>query len=237
MYSKIADEKARWDKRAGVYQDGSKGVFNLTKYPFVINRVLERIMPGRVLDLGCGPTARMLLALEQAGNIAEGVDCSQKMLDETRKNGWSGNLYCEDTRVLWAVPSEHYSSVVSLNSILPPERKDASVMLGTMYRVLDWGGVFVGIVMSYEYHLRLEKEIPDIRIDHATERLWDEEGWQCAFSRETMTRELIALGFESVVMEPLVFNDPQVFDDIEALYGVRLPPHLALEEWLVVATK
>lgn len=110
-------------------------------------------------------------------------------------------------------------------------------MFSQCYRVIEHSGVLVAIVMSYDWHVRALKDFPELVIDHKHKRLWDEEGWQCSFSQQGLEQELHAIGFAHVVVEPLVFQYQEVFDDIERLYGIRLPAHLPLEELFVVGTK
>jgi SAM-dependent methyltransferase len=237
MVSNIESERQRWDVRAEVYENPQSGVFSLTKYPFVIAQILKHIKVGRVLDFGCGPTGRMLSALESCGCVAEGVDLSPVMIEKTRQSGFQGRLLCDDTRLLKEIEDSRYTSVVSLNSILPPEQGDALAMFRQCYRVLDFGGVFIAIVISYDYHLRASEAFPDIVIDHKRMRVWEEEGWQCMFSGAFLHSTLHEIGFSYVDVQPLVFSQREVFRDVEQLYGLRLPEHLPLEELFVVAKK
>lgn len=234
----INTEKKRWDKRADNYENPTDGVFSLTKYQFIIDEILGHVKKGTVLDLGCGPTGRMLHALERDGNTAEGVDISEKMLSQTKKSGFAGRLIKDDIRTLTKIEDSYYTSVVSLNSILPPERCDASDILKQCFRVLKNNGILVAIVMSFPYHLRFIKEFQNtIKFDVLNERVWDEGGWQCAFSPESLKAELVEIGFSDIQVQTLVFQEKKAYDDVEKIYGIRLPKHLALEELLIVAVK
>ena len=140
------DELSRWKRYADCYE---KEVFSLTKNPKRCKQIIERIDDGKVLNIGTGPTDYLNKHMFKLGNKVYGSDFCQEMLDVV-KNTFPNIPYVRADSMSLPFRERTFNSVVSSNSIVPPERWMVSRMFKEAHRVLKPGGKFVAFLPSYD---------------------------------------------------------------------------------------
>lgn len=231
----MSKERVLWDQHAAIYDST---VFYLTKYQRIREKILSAMCRGTTLDLGCGPKGLLLDSMQQCDDLAVGTDFSPRMLAETRKF-FQGSLIRADSRNM---PFAHsvLDSVVSVNSILPQERKDVASMFAEVFRILRTGGKFVAYLPSYDYGTKCIQAGIQFERDEKDFREWDTDGWQCTYTREIIDNLASKTGFSHWQIEIEKFIEPEEVQDANRIYGVALGfdfSHLPIEEYFLVATK
>jgi trans-aconitate methyltransferase len=127
------------DSRAGFFESGEHHVEDVLR---LVDRVSPGFRPSRVLDFGCG-VGRVLLPLARRFDAVVGVDVSQAMLDEARRNadeqGCSNIELVTDLGLLAGGPSfDLVHSYIVLQHI--PERRGLPIV-GQLVDLLAEGGV------------------------------------------------------------------------------------------------
>lgn len=225
-------ETALWDSYASVY---SAKVFYLTKYERVRKKILQSMQRGLTLDLGCGPYGDLLKDTSHCGDIAIGVDVSSKMLEKAA-DFCKNTLIQSDARHL-PFKNEIFNSVVSVNSILPAERKDVISMLSEIYRILVPTGHFVAYLPSFEYALRaITYSRTDMQYDKENYRVQDTGSWQCFYTFEIIVDLLNRLGYKKIKTLKEIFDEKEELDDAKRIYGFDFA-EVPIEEFFVVAVK
>jgi ubiquinone/menaquinone biosynthesis C-methylase UbiE len=213
-------------------------VFSLTKVPQRREQILERLKPGKILNVGCGSTSYLNRDIIHQGNHVVATDFCQAMLDVAQEDFMHPDLeyILADSKQL---PFEDFSfdSVVSVNSILPPERKEVYQMGNEIYRVLKKGGVFVSFLCSYDNIKRAKDNLGlDIKLDNEQMRVMDTTGWQC-FHTPNLIRKLVERsGFFKYSFKKVFLETKQEIDELKRLYDVDTSKSL-IYEYLLVAHK
>jgi SAM-dependent methyltransferase len=193
---------------------------------------------GLTLDLGCGPHGLLLDSMRQHGDLAVGVDFSLGMLEKTRTI-FSGELVCADMKRI-PFSNNVFDSVVSVNSILPPERKDVTAMFSEIFRILRPNGRLVAYLPSHDYGTKCIQAGIQLKRDEKDFREWDNGGWQCTYTRGIIEAIMREVGFFRWQIEIDKFDTIEEVRDANRVYGKNLSfdfASLPIEEYLLVATK
>lgn len=220
-----------WDEFANTYD---ATVFHLTKYPRIREKLLKSTMHGLILDLGCGPKGLLLNEMRSRGDIAIGLDISYEMLGKA-KQFFRGLLICGDSKSL-PFQNETYDSVVSVNSILPEQRPEVSVMFSEAYRVLKPNGHFVAYLPSYDYSTKVIESGMELKHDPVYFREWDTGGWQCLYTHRIIENLMKQCGYSKWEINIEIFDEPEELKDAKRIYGFDFSK-IPIEEYFLAARK
>lgn len=216
------EDRLNWGSFATDYEDR---VFSVMQFRPERQRVLEAGRPGALLDLGCGPSGRLLRDAANSGwDRVYGSDFSLDMLCVAAKQvtGTGAELILADNRAL-PFQSEALETVIAINSILPEERHQISPMFSEVSRVLTSEGRFVAIVPSFEMSLIALKDWGlDVVIDYENRRERDTTGWQAFYTQADIEELLNLHAFKLVHYERLYFDSKGHRDAIRRVYGPSL---------------
>lgn len=230
-----SQQSQAWNKFS---KDYDKKIFSLTRTPERRKQILERIKKGKILHIGSGPTPYLNQDLINQGNQVIATDFCQAMLDEARKKLVHPRLEYQlaDSRQLPFDNSE-FDSVVSVNSILPPERKDVQLITNQVYRVLKVGGLFVAFLPSYDNVQKAKRNLGlDIVVDEAQMRIKDTSGWQCFHTPDSIKELMESSGFLSYGLDKISLETDQEIKELKRLYGVDTSKS-PIYEYLLTARK
>lgn len=213
-------------------------VFSLTSIPQRRKQILENLKQGKVLNLGCGSAHYLNVDLVKQRNIVVATDFCQAMLDVAQPRFTHPNLtyLLADSRNL---PFEdfEFDSVVSVNSILPPERKDVNIMAEEVYRVLKKNGVFVAFLCSYDNVKKAKRDLNlEIELDDEQMRVMDTTGWQCFHTPDSIEELMKGTGFSDYKFNNVFLKTRKELNEFRRLYGVDTSKCLSYE-YLLVARK
>lgn len=227
----MASEHKLWDEFAHTYD---AAIFHLTKYPRIRKKLLKSTMRGLILDLGCGPRGLLLNEMQSHGDIAIGLDISYEMLEKA-KQFFRGQLICGDSKSL-PFQNETCDSVVSVNSILPEQRSDVSVMFSEVYRVLKPNGRFVAYLPSYDYGTKVIESGMELKQDPVDFREWDTGGWQCFYTRSIIENLMKQYGYSEWEINIEIFDGQEELKDAKRIYDFDFSK-IPIEEYFLVARK
>jgi hypothetical protein len=193
-------EPEDWDEFAGDYDSD---VYSITKPPEKRKRIIESIKDGeKIFITGCGSETYLQedLLSQKKVDVTAG-DFSQRMLDissEKFQHQDLRHITC-DTRDL---PFEReFDTVISTNSIIPPNRSDVVAMYRSLRGALKTDGQLIAYLPSFtlcqemlDRHPEL-REIYEGRMDYKQCRFQDTVGQQCWHTEELIYKELEEAGF------------------------------------------
>ncbi len=130
--------KEYFDKYADAYST-SNAIKTIQKR--ITLRALELIgwKSGRILDVGCGPGFSMEVLLDNGFNTI-GIDLSEKMVKEAKKNGFDALV--ADMRKL-PFEDNSFDGILSISALQWIPRKDLKKVAKEFYRVLTSNGSVV----------------------------------------------------------------------------------------------
>lgn len=219
-------------------EDYDEKVFSLTRVPQRRKQILERLRPDRILNIGCGPTPYLNRDLVDEGYHVVATDFCQSMLDVAQEKFVHPNLEYRlaDSRQLPFKDSE-FDSVVSVNSILPPEREDMYLMAAEVHRVLKKGGVFVAFLCSYDNAKRARQNLGlDLVLDDEQMSVMDTTGPQCFHTPDSMRELMARSGFSDYSFKKVFLKTKHEIGEFKRLYGADTSRSL-IYEYLLVAYK
>lgn len=230
-----------WDKFAASY---TEKVFSPLQFVAIRKRIVDAVKPGRVLDMGCGPTPLLLCDLLELPDVeVSASDLSTKMLEAAKRNFSSGAIrfVYGDNRHL-PFPDDYFDTVISVNSILPEQRDDIELMFAQVFRVLRPGGRFVAVLPAFETSVMARDDWRmDIGIDEAKHREYDTTGWQCFYTHEDITELMQRHRFGSFDIVRLYFDSEPAIEEIRRIYGYGITAETLrkypLFEHLLIAEK
>lgn len=213
-------------------------VFSLTKNPERRKQILEKIKIGKILNLGCGSTSYLNRDLIKQGNHVTAIDFCQSMIDVSKREFSDKNLEFELVDAInMPYNNNLFDSVISINSILPPERNEIYKIINEIYRVLIKGGKFVSFLTSFDSCVDLNKNYNiNLELDEEHLRVIDTTGCQCFHTKESIINMLKLAGFLNYNIEKVLLNSDEEISEIERLYGINTSKY-PVYEYLVTATK
>ncbi len=230
-----------WDALSANY---TALVFSPLQFSEVVRTIVSEVRPGRVLDMGCGPTPfllRKLVALPLVRVYAS--DYSQKMLDAAGRHFPGGKItFVLADHLNLPFDDGFFDTVVSVNSILPETRDQVGLMFAQALRVLKPGGRLVALLPAFETSLMARDHWNmEIRIDEAGHREFDTTGWQCFYTEQDVAELMKAHELARYRLDRIYFNSENAVSAIRKIYGGSLPAHVLrkypLFEHLLVADK
>lgn len=214
-------ERAGWTERAAVYRDATARA-TLQTIPALLSHA--RLFHGaRVLDAGCGP-GYVAACASLLGAKAEGIDFSQGMVDEARKQFPHITFNLGDVEKM-PVANRTFDAVLS--NIVLFHVTDPALAMSEAFRVLKTGGRFVfsqwlGPDASECYRLLfsvLGRHADMTRADPAPNAY-------VLSDKDQVTDMMQKVGFRSVRFETVenVLHAPgPSFFDFFMKFGVRVP--------------
>jgi len=230
-----------WDPFIAGY---TEKVFAPLQFPDVVRRIVTEVRPGRILDMGYGPTPYLLRKLAALPRVkVYASDYSQKMLDEARRYFREGEVtfVLADHRNL-PFDDAFFDTVISVNSILPETRDQVGPMVTQALRVLKPGGRLVALLPAFETSLMARDHWKmEIRIDEAGHREFDTTGWQCFYTAEDVAKLMKAHELSGYRLDRVEFKSDDAVAAIRKIYGGSLSAEVLhkypLFEHLLVADK
>ncbi|MFH1064259.1 MAG: class I SAM-dependent methyltransferase [Candidatus Woesearchaeota archaeon] len=219
-------------------KDYEEKVFSLTSVPQRRRQIVERIQSGKVLNMGCGSVPYLNQDLIAAGNRVVASDLCPEMLRESMIQYTHPDLshMLADSR---DIPERDctFDTVVSVNSILPPQRSDADHMFSEAYRVLKPEGILVAFLVAYSNPKRLDDILGlGLKFDEEQKRMWDTGEWQCYHDPDTISRNMTESGFLSYTLEKVWLKTKNETGQLSRIYGYDAAKTLSFE-WLLSAVK
>lgn len=221
MAEKTPRRKA-WDSFSAGY---TEKVFSPLQFPDVVRRIIAEVRPGRVLDMGCGPTPFLLRKLATMPNIeVHASDYSLKMLEAARRHFPNGEVtFVLADHINLPFDDAFFDTVISVNSILPETRDDIGPMFAQALRVLKPGGRFVALLPAFETSLiARDKWKMEIRIDEVGRREFDTTGWQCFYTAKDVADLMKAHEIVRYRLSPVYFDSDKAVAAIRTIYGASL---------------
>jgi SAM-dependent methyltransferase len=228
-------EAQKWDEFAADY-DGT--VYSVNQYPERVAQIISHLPSGHTLHLGCGCTPQLNQALLDRGDSVIATDFSSGMLTKAQENLTHPQLEYQrhDSREL-SFPDGSFDGIVSVNSILPPERADVDQIFSEAYRVLRDGGTLVALLPAFDYSVEVARRFDmGLVVDLDNMREQDTTGWQCFHTPESIALNMRGAGFEDFEIKRVTFDSPAEISEISRLYGFD-SSELPVYEHLLIARK
>ncbi|MFI5460337.1 MAG: class I SAM-dependent methyltransferase [Isosphaerales bacterium] len=230
-----------WDTFSAGY---TEKVFTPLQFPDVVRRIVAEVRPGRVLDMGCGPTPYLLRKLAALSGVTlYASDYSQKMLDAARRHFREGEVtFVLADHLNLPFDDAFFDTVISVNSILPETRDLVGPMFAQALRVLKPGGRLVALLPAFETSLMARDDWKmEIQIDEAGHREFDTTGWQCFYTAEDVAKLIKAHELLRSRPDRVYFKSDDAIAAIRKIYGGSLSAQVLhkypLFEHLLVAEK
>lgn len=221
----------KWDEFSSDY-DGK--VLSITSFPNRRHDLISRVSGNRVLNLGCGPTQYLNRDLVQSGHTVVATDFCQAMLDEASKFQHPSVTYRLANNMDLPFESE-FDTVVTVNSIIPPERDDVVKMFQQAYKVLRRGGRLVGFFPAFDLFEHLAQLGYKQEGDTQQQRVVDTTGWQCFQTEDILRRDLLRAGFKVDELKRVYMRSPAELEAIQKLYDI--PEEIVCYSYLSVGLK
>ncbi len=230
-----------WNPFSAGYTDK---VFSPLQFPDVVRRIVLEVRPGRILDMGCGPTPYLLRKLVALPGVTlYACDYSQKMLDAARRHFREGEVtFVLADHLNLPFDDAYFDTVISVNSILPETRDLVGPMFAQALRVLKPGGRLVALLPAFETSLMANHVWKmEIQIDEAGHREFDTTGWQCFYTAEDVAKLIKAHELSRYRVDRVYFNSDEAVAAIRKIYGGSLSAQVLhkypLFEHLLVADR
>jgi SAM-dependent methyltransferase len=230
---------------AQLSRDYEHKVFSVTAFPAQKARIVDNVRLGRTVDLGCGPTGRLLTHLAGVqGVFPIGLDACAEMLIESRKA--TANLpvtYLQADMKWLPFANGSVETAISINSFIPETRTEAERMFREAARIVRPGGRLVAVLPAFEMSI-LARDCwgMQVSLDLDQHRECDTTGWQTFYTRTDIKELILKCGFSSVSIERMEFSTgPEIAQTLEvyadSLRGVPVETlvRFPLFEYFVVA--
>lgn len=217
------------DGAADAWKAVSRGyetkVFSVTSFAAKRERILREVVPGVVVDLGCGPLGLMpreIVPLPRTRAI--GTDFCWEMIAESRRStaGCAVQYLLADHRYL-PLKSSSVDTIVAVNSILPGTRAEVELIFQEVTRALRKGGRLVAVLPSFEMSLVARDQWRmAVRLDLQKHREWDTTGWQCYYTVSDVRDLMERHHFQRHHVEQMMFSAPEEVEHIRQVYAASL---------------
>jgi ubiquinone/menaquinone biosynthesis C-methylase UbiE len=209
-------------------------VFSLTSFAARRERILREVVPGVVVDAGCGPLGLMLREIARLpATQAVGIDFSSQMIAESRHRteGYAVQYVLADNRYL-PLGNSSVDTLVAVNSFLPETRAEVELIFEEVGRVLRKGGRLVAVLPSFEMSLvARDRWKMVLKLDLENHREWDTTGWQCFYTTSDIRELMHRYRFRRHYVEPIVLSAPQELAHVRQVYAPSLD-HVSAERLL-----
>lgn len=239
----MSKEAAAWGAFSMNY---TQTVFSVSLFAKKRKAILSEVIPGRILDMGCGPLTFLLQDLaDRKGNRVLAADFCMEMLVVARQSLIARNIVylVADNRAL-PIKDEMLDTVISVNSILPEVRHEVDSMIAEAWRVLRPSGRFLAVLPAFEMsRIAREKWGMNLQLDVLGHREYDTTGWQCFYTVGDINELMIRHRFRSYRLEHLRFDSQEEIDHIRTVYPslrqlpVYGPVEYPLFEHFIIAEK
>jgi SAM-dependent methyltransferase len=205
--------------------DYPEKVFTTIQFAQIRQRIIAAVRPGRVLDMGCGPMPWLLRDLSEIPGIElYASDFSQTMLDAASANFPPGAIrFVMGDNSCLPFDAAYFDTVISVNSILPMERRDIDPMVSEVVRVLKPGARFVALLPAFETSLMARDAWGlDVKFDVQQHREFDTTGWQCFYTEDDIRDLMQRHGFAQFHVERIEFTSDQAIEAFRSIYGKKV---------------
>lgn len=212
-------------------------VFSLTKYPQRRALITSGIENGVVVNIGTGSTPYLNKDLINNGNVVLACDFCESML-RVAKLRFSHKLlkYILGNSCYLPLNDNSVDNVVSVNSILSPERFQVQQIFNEAYRVLKSGGKLIAFLPSFDCGEQYDLAELGIDVDQEQKREYDTSGWQCYHTPETIEEEVGQAGFTDIQYRRIYMDSLEEIADLKKLYGFDTSNN-QIYEYLLIAKK
>jgi len=206
-------------------RDYESKVFSITSFAKRRRALLQRVLPGIVIEMGCGPLGLMLNDIaDLPGTRAIGSDFCWDMVKQSRQRTRERNVrYLLTDNRQPALGEATVDTIVSINSFLPERRAEVLMIFQEVALALRKGGRLVAMLPSFEMSLiARDNWRMDINLDLTNHREWDTSGWQCFYTVADIGSLMRGCRFGDYRIETVAFDAPEEIDHIQRVYGDRL---------------
>jgi SAM-dependent methyltransferase len=194
-------------------------VTSVTSFPARRQRIAREVRPGIAVDLGCGPTGRLLSHLAAMPGVRPiGIDFCSEMIVESRKG--TANLpvrYLQADLRRLPLPNGSVETAISINSFIPETRAEAEAMFCEAARVVRPGGRLVADLPAFELSV-IARDFwgMQVLIDTDQHREWDTVGWQTFYTVADIEEVIARCGFAGARIERMEFSTaPEIAHTME----------------------
>ena len=195
-------------------------VYSITRFPKNREIILSHVRPGRILNMGTGPTDYLNRELVKCSRVIA-TDFCPEMLEEAQRRFTHPNLQyvLADSRNLPF--GEAFDTVLAINSILPPTREDVVSMYRNALKTSKKGGRFVATLMPLDNAKHIIEACGEgsWEIDWENKIEIDTSGRQCAHDPTTIHTEMRRAGWQNFGLEVIYLDSPEEIADLKRLYN------------------
>lgn len=202
-------------------KDYESKVLSVTSFAAKRQQILDDVLPGVILDLGCGPLGLLLRALSRLPNTSPiGLDSSPEMLRESCRHTRKSNVHYLLGDVRWLpLKSSSVDTVVTINSFVPEIRQDIDRSFAEAARVLRKGGRLIAVLPSFEMSMIARDQWGmKLDVDLENHREWDTVGWQCFYTEKDI-REIMQKHHFQYRLRRMVFDAPAEIAHVQRVYA------------------
>jgi SAM-dependent methyltransferase len=200
-------------------------VFSVTSFGPKRRMIVRSVIPGVVVDLGCGPLGFLLRDIAQLRmTYAVGSDFCWEMIVESRQRtlGCDVQYVLADNRCLGLMTGS-VDTVVAVNSLIPEARAEVDLAFEEVGRVLRKGGRLVAVLPSFEMSIAARDQWGiRQRLDLQRHREWDTSGWQCFYSWLDIESLMNKYAFRRYRVERMIFSATDEIEHIREVYAEHL---------------
>ena len=207
-----------WAQFSNNYTDK---VFSVTQFPSKLHTILNELVWGDILDLGCGPTTFLLkeLIARNSGFVMASDFCEEMLQKASTSLKASKLVYLLADNKSLPLKGGSVDTVISINSILPETRPEVDEMFAEVARVVRRGGRLLAVLPSFEMSfIARDKWDMVLELDIENHREYDTTGWQCFYTKEDIIDLMHRYGFRRFTIKPLIFNAPEEIEHIRTVY-------------------
>lgn len=198
-------------------------VFSATAFLAQRQRIAREVVPGHVVDLGCGPTGWLLSHVSAMRDVfAIGLDsCGEMIVESRKKTATVPVVYLQaDLRKL-PFSNGSIETAISINSFVPETRPEAEEMFREAARVIRHGGRLIAVLPSFEMSIIARDSWGmQVLIDVKEHREWDTLGWQSFYTVTDIEGLIAKCGFRSARIDRMEFSTgPEIAHILEVYFN------------------